>query len=324
MELPERILSAKKPLRFVKELSIETIRRNELNPRQIFREKDINKLCDSILEMGGILVPLVVLEVAPNDFVLLDGERRLRAAKKLKMKTVPANVISGTMNDAENLSTMFSIHMARESWDPASRALALGKLRQLCPEVSIERLVEITGMTKSNILDAQRILTFPEDIIQRCLLEGSKNYLRPANLVEMAKAIEAIDKYLPDFFVKHNQEKFVRILIEKRDRRVIRKNTDFRLIGAMFEALSAEKVEGLLEKLLDRPEIGIAEIFQSVEYLIAARKFAAFVESCDGFLGMLDELRFQDLDGTLREQAFNNLSRVKKKIEDKIKLLEAR
>src|SRR4030066_2343011 len=107
------MLSAKRPFRFQKDLPIDKIRVNPLNPRKIFREKDINKLCDSILEMGGILVPLVVLEVKQGDFVLIDGQRRLMAAKKLKMETVPVNTILGGMDDLRNLSTMFRIHMAR-------------------------------------------------------------------------------------------------------------------------------------------------------------------------------------------------------------------
>ena len=203
------MLSAKRPFRFEKELPLEHIQMNPLNPRKIFREKDINKLCDSILEMGGILVPLVVLEIAPNKYVLIDGQRRYIAATKLKMKNVPANVISGEMGDIENLCAMFSIHMAREPWDPASRALALGELRKLNPNIPEERLEQITGMTRDNIEDAHRILSFPRDLIDRCLLEGKEGYLRPANLVEMARAIEAIDLFLPNFFKERDREHFV-------------------------------------------------------------------------------------------------------------------
>lgn len=323
MQVPDRILSAKKPIELVKELRADQIRRNPLNPRQIFREKDINKLCDSILEMGGIIVPLVVLKVGPDDYVLLDGERRLMAARKLKMQYVPANVISGEMKDPENLCTMFSIHMARERWDPASRALALGKLKEYYPAISDERLEQITGMTRNNIEDAYRILKFPKDIIERCLLEGEKGYLRPSNLIEMDKAIDVIDIYLPNFIEEIDREKFVRVLVEKRDKKLIRRNTDFRLIAPMFEVVPAEKVKSLLKTLFLEPDVGISDIYESVEALIAAKKFGELKRSCKRFLRIIRKFHFEKLKNKRRTAALKLLNGIRRELESKVEFLEA-
>jgi hypothetical protein len=267
--------------------------------------------------MGGILVPLVVLQIAPNRYVLIDGQRRYMSATKLKMKTVPANVISGDMSDTENLCAMFSIHMAREPWDPASRALALGELKKLNPNIPEERLEQITGMTRENIEDANRILRFPRDLIDRCLLEGKAGYLRPANLVEMAKAIEVIDTFLPDFFKKRDREHFIRILIEKRDKMIIERNTDFRLIKTMYDELPATKVEALLDRLIKESDLGIAEVFESVEDLIASKKFSSFKKSCQKFLDILRDFRPEKLDQRLKVEATEILEKIKREIEKK-------
>lgn len=322
MQPPKRILAAQKPIRFEERLPTDHIRPNPLNPRKIFREKDINDLCDSIIEMGGIIVPLVVLEISPQDYMLLDGQRRLMAARKLRMKHVPANVISGQLSDAENLSTMFNIHMAREPWDPASRALALRKLKQVYEGISPERLAEITGMKSQAIKDANRILTFPEDIIQRCLHEGKPDYLRPSNLVEMAKAFEDIELNLPDFFEEHDREKVSRIFVKKRDTRVIRRNTDFRLIKTMFSYLPSTEVKQLIEGILRDPGLGISGVYASVEDRISSKRFDLFRSSCATFLTIMKDFEYDTLDKKTTVQVTTLLKEIRETIVQKLHLLE--
>ena len=84
----------------------------EGNPRQNIKQRDIDKLCDSIIASDGVLVPLVVFPAPEkNTYFLLDGERRLIAAKKLGLKEVPVNILPKEMASAENLATMFIIHI---------------------------------------------------------------------------------------------------------------------------------------------------------------------------------------------------------------------
>jgi hypothetical protein len=239
------------------------------------------------------------------------------------METVPANIISGEMDDLRNLSTMFSIHMARESWDPASRAIALGILQKLSPDIPVERLEQITGMTRQNIVDSCRILSFPKDIVDRCLLEGERGYLRPANLVEMAKAIEVIDRYLPDFLEKHNREKVIRLLVEKRDNHIIVRNTEFRLIETMFSTFPAIKVKALMERLITEPETGITDIFESVEALISINTLPIFKKSCERFLEILKDFKLGTLDSRTRNQVASILTNIQDEIAAKKKALEA-
>lgn len=322
--MPSRkpVLAMQKPIEFVKELPLEKIQPNPQNPRKVFREKDINDLCNSIIEMGGIIVPLVVFETEPGEFILLDGERRYRAAKKLRMKSVPANVISGRLSEADNLSTMFNIHMARERWDPASRALALRRLKQLQAKLHIDELSALTGMSKRSIDDAERILSFPDDIIERCLLEGKPGYLRPSNLVEMAKAFEAIENFLPGFFEKHKRDDVSKILIRKRDTNVIPRNTDFRKIKEMFIYLKPKRVQELIERMLTEPDLGIIDIYQPVQDKIFSMRFEHFKSSCDLFATALRKFNFETLDKKNVHEAIRILRATRESVLKELRKLE--
>jgi ParB/RepB/Spo0J family partition protein len=322
MQPSKHIQDLQKRIRFDPEVPIGRIYPNPLNPRKVFRDKDINDLCDSIIEMGGIIVPLVIFETTPGQYVLLDGERRLRAAKKLGMKTVPANLIAGQLSAADNLSTMFNIHMAREPWDPASRALALGKLKELYKGISLEELSDITGMSKMALRDAERVLSFPSDIIERCLQEGKPEYLRPSNLIEMAKAFEIIDFYLPDFFKGNDRQEACRSLVKKIDTKIIPRNTDFRLIKTMFNYIPRDQMEDLVSKIIKEPDMGISDAFRLVEDKIYSKRFDLFKSSCMKFVEIVKDFRLENVDKRTADEAIKLLKETQEAIVKKIQSLE--
>jgi ParB family chromosome partitioning protein len=72
------------------EIPPDLIDPNPENPRLVFRESDMNLLLTSIREVG-IKVPLAVFHKGRR-YVLIDGERRWKTAKKLNLKAVPALV----------------------------------------------------------------------------------------------------------------------------------------------------------------------------------------------------------------------------------------
>ena len=95
------------------EISPDDIRANEDNPRMIFRENEMAELLDSIAEVG-IQVPATVYE--DHGYVILDGERRWRCAKKLNLRTIPC-IVHPKPSPLENLLMMFNIHNVRVDWD---------------------------------------------------------------------------------------------------------------------------------------------------------------------------------------------------------------
>ena len=80
-------------------VDINKIAVNSVQPRKIFKEKELEELAVSIKE-NGIIQPLIVTKT-DNGFELIAGERRLRASKKAGLKQVP--VVIKQVTDREKL-----------------------------------------------------------------------------------------------------------------------------------------------------------------------------------------------------------------------------
>ena len=78
------------------------------NIREDFEEKGIRELADSI-KAYGIIVPLV-LRKAGGKFYLVDGERRLRAAKLIDLSEVPFTLAAGKIKDDEVKQLIANLH----------------------------------------------------------------------------------------------------------------------------------------------------------------------------------------------------------------------
>src|SRR5439155_12521967 len=112
----------------LQEISPDEIRKNPDNPRLIFREEEMSELLESIREVG-IKVPVSLYQDGQH-FVLIDGERRWRCAKKLNFQTMPA-IVQPKPSRLENLLMMFNIHNVRVDWDPMPMALKLLDVKNL-------------------------------------------------------------------------------------------------------------------------------------------------------------------------------------------------
>ena len=135
----------------VDRISPDLIDINPENPRLIFDEKQDLALLESIDEVG-ILVPLIVFPDKPGRFTLLDGERRLRCAKRLNLKTVPVNKIAKP-SKIENVLRMFNIHNIREKWKLMPTALKLGTLLEdeSFKEKSHREIGKLTGLSTPTV-----------------------------------------------------------------------------------------------------------------------------------------------------------------------------
>lgn len=74
------------------ELDIKLIKPNPNQPRKIFDEEKLKELSDSIVE-HGLLQAITVIENGKGEYILIAGERRLRAHKLAKLETIRASII---------------------------------------------------------------------------------------------------------------------------------------------------------------------------------------------------------------------------------------
>ena len=148
-------------------ISPNQININPYQPRQNFNESAQENLRNSIKE-HGIIQPLIVVQTMAGKYELVAGERRLRAAKELNLKTVP--VIVRTAKDLEKLELSLIENIQREDLNPIERAKGCQQLIEnfhLTQEEAAKRL----GIVRSTLSNTLRLLQLPADI-QMALASG--------------------------------------------------------------------------------------------------------------------------------------------------------
>jgi len=171
-EFPEGIES----VRQIAEIDIDKIKTNRNQPRKQFDDEAMQELQSSIRQ-HGILQPITVRKTA-DGFELIAGERRLRAARAVDLKNIPAYVLP-VESDAEQMEYALIENIQREDLNPIEEAEAYLTLAQTF-DLSHEEISERVGKKRSTITNTIRLLNLPEPII-RDLREGniSAGHARP-------------------------------------------------------------------------------------------------------------------------------------------------
>ena len=105
----------------VYETEVDLIKSNPDQPRSVFSESSMNDLVESIKE-HGVLQPIIVRPDGAT-YVLVAGERRLRAVKSIGMKTIPALVRDYNKQHLPELALIENLQ--REDLTPIEEAIAL-------------------------------------------------------------------------------------------------------------------------------------------------------------------------------------------------------
>jgi ParB family chromosome partitioning protein len=148
------------------EVPVGAVRPNPRQPRTLFEEDALEGLTLSIREVG-VLQPIVVRKAA-DGYELIAGERRLRAAQRAGLATIPAVVRDS--DDTESLREALIENIHREDLGPIELADAF---RELLEELGStqETLAERLGMSRSHIANTIRLLQLSAEV-QRLLAEG--------------------------------------------------------------------------------------------------------------------------------------------------------
>jgi ParB family chromosome partitioning protein len=217
------------------------IRPNPDNPRLIFRRKELEELEDSIASQG-ILVPLTVYP-DKRQFVLLDGERRWRCARKLGLHQVPV-IVQRKPERVQNIMMMFAIHNARRDWDPLPTALKLQELEQELTKARERKITEselaaAASISRGAVRRYRKILRIPKDI-QESLLKDledptSKQAIRVDQVIEAVDAAQDLReaKIIGD----HEERVVIDSVVEKFRAQVIKNTVEPRKLGKIARAV---------------------------------------------------------------------------------------
>ena len=147
------------------ELSLKDIRPNPFQPRKSFDDTALSELSESI-KKDGLLQPIVVTEDI-DGYVLIAGERRLRASKLAKLKTIRAIVL----NSDEQRMRQFALieNIQREELNSIELADAYNELIKL-HEVTHEELAVMINKSRTHITNSIRLLQLAPKT-QKALIE---------------------------------------------------------------------------------------------------------------------------------------------------------
>ena len=148
------------------EIEVALIHARSDQPRSHFDPKALEELVESV-KAQGVLVPLIV---TPRDgsYLLVAGERRLRAAKVAGLATVPARVVPD-LSDRDILEISLVENLQREDLNPVE--LARG-YRRLIDEMNYtqHQVAERVGKDRATVANTLRLLALPEPVL-RMLVE---------------------------------------------------------------------------------------------------------------------------------------------------------
>ena len=145
----------------IKELDLHQINPNRFQPRQSFNEDKINELSLSIAK-HGVLSPILVRETGAGGYELIAGERRLRAAKKAGLKTLPCLIDSA--EDQTSLELALIENLQREDLNPIEEARGYDRLKREF-NLTQDNISEVTGKARSSVANSMRLLNLPQSII---------------------------------------------------------------------------------------------------------------------------------------------------------------
>jgi ParB family chromosome partitioning protein len=143
----------------INRLPIHSIQPNPLQPRSVFDAARLAELSQSIVA-NGIIQPLIVRKVG-DQFHLIAGERRWRAAKLAGLADVP--VVVQELSDSRVLEVALIENIQREDLNPIEVAIAFEKLAGELG-LSHEEIGQRTGKDRSTITNMLRLLRLPGDI----------------------------------------------------------------------------------------------------------------------------------------------------------------
>ncbi len=145
-------------------MPIDRIRANPDQPRRSFDEKELNELAASIRERG-VIQPLLLRPQPgnPQEFQIVAGERRWRAAQIANVHDLPA--IVRDLDDTEVLELAIIENVQRADLNAVEEAHGYRQLMDRFGHTQ-ERLAEALGKSRSHVANLLRLLTLPDPVIE--------------------------------------------------------------------------------------------------------------------------------------------------------------
>ena len=175
-------------------ISIKKIHLANLQVRKKFNQESLEQLSKSI-KNNGLVQPIILRKSKKNDdFELIAGERRLRAARILKLDKIPSIVIN--VDDKKAFEIGLVENLQRDDLSPVEEAEGY---KRLINEFSYTQaqLSEVVSKSRSHIANLLRILQLPEKV-KKYILDGSLSLGHARCLVGYVGAVELAERIVKE------------------------------------------------------------------------------------------------------------------------------
>jgi ParB family chromosome partitioning protein len=142
------------------EVPLSALAPNPSQPRRSFRNASLAELADSIRKRG-VLQPVLVEAAGEGRYIVVAGERRVRAAKLAGLERVP--VIVRSFSPEERLEIALIENLQREDLTPIEEAKAFRQLME-ARNLTQEQVASKIGKDRTTVTNSLRLLKLPEKI----------------------------------------------------------------------------------------------------------------------------------------------------------------
>ncbi|MEJ2766792.1 ParB/RepB/Spo0J family partition protein [Photobacterium sp. MCCC 1A19761] len=142
------------------ELAVSQLQPGQFQPRKEMAEEALAELADSI-RAQGVIQPIVVREIAPQQFEIVAGERRWRAARQAGLQKVPC--IVKVIDDRATVAVALIENIQREDLNAIEEAQALARLLD---EFSLthQQVAEAVGKSRTTVSNLLRLNQLAEPV----------------------------------------------------------------------------------------------------------------------------------------------------------------
>ena len=171
----------------VAQVSVDAIARNPRQPRQTFKEAELDELAASIRE-HGVIQPLIVSPASGGTYTLIAGERRWQAARRAGLRKVP--VVIRSASDQQLLELALIENVQRADLNPIEEADAFQHLAKVFG-LSHEAIAARVGKSRVAVTNTMRLLD-ASSAVKQALVDDriTEGHARALLALNSAKAQE--------------------------------------------------------------------------------------------------------------------------------------
>jgi len=201
-------------------ISINKIKCDEEQPRKLFDSEKIAELAESI-KTHGIIQPLILRKHLDDQYIIVAGERRWRAAKMAGLKEIPSIIME--LSDRDILEISLIENIQRQDLNPIEEALAYRKLLNDF-KITQEELSKRIGKSRVAIANTIR-LTNLDDRVQQYIIESiiteghgrvllsisdkQKQYELAQQVIDEKLSVRELERLIKRFNEEEEKEKIV-------------------------------------------------------------------------------------------------------------------